>query len=718
MFSLLFLLFEQIPIYLDPKRSVNDRIDDLMSKMTLEEKIGQMVCLDGRFNFDELFEAQHPGSVFYMFDDDAAHCTMLARNTRLKIPMLLGIDAIHGNSFYTGATIFPTQLAISCSWNEELVKAMGRVTAEEMNHTGPVWTFSPVLCVTRDLRWGRVDETFGEDVLLIEKFAQALIEGLQENGVLACAKHYAGYSETLNGIDGSESELSKRKLISRFLPPFQYVADKGVASYMTSYDSIDGTPAVVNTWLLQDKLRDEWGFDGFVVSDYNGFGQMVTGQNVFSNYEDAAVATVKAGNDMIMMSETFYDACLSAVNNGKLDVKYVDRNCRRILKAKFDLGLFEDDKLANKSLVKVGTPEHREIALQAAEESLVLLKNTGRLPLRQDRINTIAVIGPNADDPLSQNGDWSKGSQGGEQHPRNCTITVLDGIKERFKSGQVLYAKGAGIDPDDIQDINAAVELVEEADFSVVVIGDSITYAGEGKSTATLELMGQQKELLDAVVATSKPFALVIISSKPLILPDSAVEAANAIICQFNPGMLGGKALAEVLFGDISPSGKLTVSWPYHAGQLPLYYNQVRGEHGVHYSDLTQSPRYEFGYGLTYTEFRINNIKIDKSIYSVNDVIKLSLTVRNYGEYTGSQVIQVYLVDKCASVTWFKKELKAFQRVKLIPSEQKEVYIEIKVSDCFIIDADGNKVVEPGEFQLQVGTSSQSILAKLDFTVE
>ncbi|KAK8896395.1 hypothetical protein M9Y10_014293 [Tritrichomonas musculus] len=722
MFSLLLLVLERIPLYLDPTQSVNDRIDDLMSRMTLEERIGQLVIPDGRFSFDDIFEKQHPGATFYLFDEDAAKVTMKARESRLKIPLLMGIDAIHGNSFYKGSTIFPTQLGMSSSWDPEIAEEAARVTAEEMNNTGPFWTFSPVLCVTRDLRWGRVDETFGEDQLLIKSFADAMIRGYQNNGVLATAKHYAGYSETLGGLDASEADLSHRKLLSYFLPSFESAAKNGAGSFMSGYSGIEGIPTVMNEWLLNDVLRGDWKYDGFVVSDYRTVENIVDLQNVFDNYEDAAVASLIAGNDMFMASNHFFDACLSAINKGKLDEKYVNLSCRRILKAKFDLGLFENDRIANKSLVSIGTPEHRQVALRAAEESLILLKNTGTLPLKESRISTIAVIGPNADHPLAQLGDWSLGSDQGMDggHPRNCTVTILDGIKNRFTGGKVVYAKGAGIEPNEHENIQEAVDLVKSADVAVVVIGDREIYTGEGKSTATLELMGEQKALLEALIDTKKPLIINLIASKPIILPTSVVESADAIIAQFNPGMLGGTAFAEVLFGDISPSGKLTVSYPRHAGQLPLFYNYVRGQHGDHYADMTEAPLYYFGHGLSYSKFRYSSISTDKKNYTLgtDEEITISLKLYNYGSMDATEIVQVYLIDTIASVTWANRELKAFQRVQLKKGETKEVTLKIKLSDCSIVDADGKRVVEPGEFELHVGSNSHEAKSKLKIYIQ
>lgn len=721
MFLLFALLTREIPIYKDSTKPINDRVDDLISKMTLEEKVGQMIQVDGRREgFEELIKSLKAGSVLGIVDDQAAAAIDVnTKESRLGIPLIIGIDAIHGHGYKSGATIFPTQLGMAATWDEEIIKKMGEVTALEMKYTGPSWTFSPVLCIARDLRWGRIDETFGEDPLLIGEFAKAMIQGYQgTNGVtnnsdkiIATAKHFAGYSETMGGRDATESDLTKRKLKTYFLPPFEVVAKNGTGSFMSGYQAIDGIPVTANKWLLRQTLRDEWKYEGFVVTDYDNVGLLVNNLKVAENDEDAAVLAVKGGNDMMMASTQFYQACLDAVNKGKLTVAEIEEHVRRILTIKFAQGLFEDNRYPDKSKQQIGLPESRALALKAAEESLVLLKNQKYLPISDIAYKKIAVVGPNADDANSQLGDWV-----GDQ-PRDLTITVLDGIKERF-SGEVIYAKGAAIEPGQHEDLNKAMDAVNSADLTIVVVGDCLTYNGEFKSTATLELMGEQLDLLNAIVASGKPFIINVISGKPLIIPDSILTAAKAVTQQFNPGMLGGKAFANILFGDVQPTGRLPISYPVHVGQQPSFYNTIRGQHGENYADLTEIPYYSFGYGLTLTEFLYEGAHVDKSTYTKDEDIVLTVSVKNHGTLDGIEVVQVYLNDVITSVTWPIKELKAYKRVEIKAGEMKEIKFTIPASVCSLVNNQGERVVEPGDFEFHIGKSANDIHLRVKFAIQ
>ena len=569
-------------IYKDPDRPVNERVEDLLKRMTREEKVGQLLKLDGRVDMEKEYKTKHPGAFLHLLAEDAAEAIELSETDRLGIPLILGIDAIHGHSFWKGATIFPTQIAMACSWNEELIKKCARVTAREMRNTGVHWTFSPVLCLARDLRWGRIGETFGEDPYLIGRFAKAMIEGYQgddlshPDSVLSTAKHFAGYSETQGGRDAAEADLSRRKLRSYFLPPFAEAVKAGAGSFMTGYQSMEGVPSTANAWLLRDVLREEWGFEGILVTDWNTVGDLVTGQKICENYARAAALALRCGNDMIMATPEFFQGALDALKEGLIDEELLNEAVRRVLRVKFKLGLFEDKRypdLPSAEAVK-GIPKHRRAALELARESAVLLRNTGILPLDRKHLSTIAVIGPNADNALAQLGDWSLGTGqagGGETHPRETVVTVLDGIKQRFK-GEVLYSPGCSVKDNaehDIEQIEEAVSIAEKADVVVLVLGDQHHLVGEAKSTATLELQGGQLELVEALKETGKDLIVVLINSKPLVLPKTVYEAA-AVIEQFNPGMLGGTALAELLFGDLNFTGKLTISFPYHVGQQPV----------------------------------------------------------------------------------------------------------------------------------------------------
>jgi len=713
-------------LYKDPTQPVETRVEDLLSRMTLEEKVGQLTQLDGRENMEANFQEKHPGSFLQILGDDARKAVELARKSRLGIPLLLGVDAIHGHSFWTGATMFPTQLTISCSWNEALIEEMGAVTAREMRNTGVAWTFSPVLCITRDLRWGRVGETFGEDPILIGRFASAVIKGYQGNDmsspdkVLACAKHYAGYSETHGGRDASEADTSRRKLRSYFLPPFKKAVEAGVGSFMTGYQSMEGVPSTANRWLLREVLKEEWGFKGFLVTDWNNVGTMVEKQMICPDYKSAAALAVQSGNDMMMSTPKFFQGCIDAVKEGLLDEKLVDEAAKRILRIKFKLGLFEDDRYPDaNNTPTVGCAAHRAASLEAARQSAVLLKNDGLLPLNDKKIKTIAVIGPNADHTGATLGDWSLGTgQAGKgEHPRELIITALDGLKARF-SGKIIYEPGCTIEEKDAPaDLDAAVNAAKAADVAVVVVGDRQSLWGEWRSTATLELQGGQIELLNRIHATGTPVVLVMVNSKPHVLPKSGQDA-NAIIQQFSPGMLGGQALAEVLFGDINPSGRLTISMPFHVGQQPIYYQQVRGQHGDRYADMTQQPMYAFGEGLSYTKFEYRKAALDRSEYGMNDKLKISCEIANTGDRDGVEIVQFYICDKVTSATWAEKELKEFKRLEIGAGKSASFTIELPVSECSIVNAAGERVVEPGDFELLVGKSSRDIQFTLPFTVK
>ncbi len=708
----------EIPTYREPKASIEDRVNDLLSRMTLPEKAGQMIQLDGRGDMEKEIPEKNPGSLLQVLDHDILKLQELASKTRLGIPLLMAIDAIHGHSFKEGATIFPTQIGIASTWNSEAARAVGRITAIEMSYTGVHWTFSPVLCIARDTRWGRVGETFGEDPLLIGELAAAMIQGYQgkdlsdPRSVLACAKHYAGYSETRGGYDSSEADLSERKLRSYFFAPFERAARQGCATFMTGYQSIEGVPCTANKWLMTDVLRDEWAFQGIVVTDWDNVDRMRRQQYVYETLEEASVAAVKAGNDLIMSTPGFYDAVIGAVGKGLLKESELDRAVRRILRVKFSMGLFENPRLPDPKGAKavIGCTDHRSEALRCARESIVLLKNENyRLPLKPSTLKRIAVIGPNADDDFAQLGDWTLGTGQGVKGtmPRELTVTTLDGIKSVIGTeAEVVYEKGCSVVDNDESGIPAARQAAKNADVAVVVLGDHFQYVGEFKSTATLELMGAQKALLRALHGTGTPVVAVLINSKPLIIGD-LVECAEAIIEAWNPGMLGGQAIAEVLFGTINPSGRLPISFPCHAGQIPVYYNQVPGQHHINYGDLTSEPQYAFGYGLSYTEFTYADLTLETSELRNGDTLKATVKLANTGNRSGIETVQVYLRDMVTSATWPRKKLIAYKRRQLQPGENETVEFTIPSEAMSIIDAQSKRVVEPGEFELLVGGSSR-----------
>ena len=707
------------PPYRNPALSVDERVADLLGRMTLEEKVGQLMLWDARGEDLSFVNTRHAGAILHVLGAKINRAMDLAAKERLGIPLLVGEDGIHGHSFWKGATIFPTQLALAASWNPELIEQVGRVTAEEMAPTGIHWTFSPVLCLARDLRWGRIDETFGEDPYLIGEFGAALIRGYQGKGlndptaVLATAKHYAGYSETEGGRDSSEADLSRRKLRSFFFPPFERAVRAGAMTFMTGYQSIDGQPSTINRWLLTDVLKNEWGFRGVVVTDWNNTGRLVFEQKVAKTYADAAIMALRAGNDIIMTTPQFYEGALEAVHSGRLAESEIDAPVRRLLALKFRMGLFENPRRADlaHAAVETARADHRAVNLSAARESLILLQNNGVLPLAPAKAKSIAVVGPNADDDLQQLGDWSLGSpqhppSAGKQ-PREKTTTVLDGIRALAPAGGVVrYERGCSIIDADLSGIPAAVAAAQASDVIVAVVGDHLRFIGETNSTATLELQGGQIALLDALEKTGKPMVVVLVSSKPLVLPPS-VKRAAAILEGFNPGMEGGRALAEALFGQLNPSGRLTISIPVHVGQQPVFYSQVRGQHGDRYADLTEEPLFPFGHGLSYTEYRYSNLKLGAPALARGQGATVSVDVENVGRREGDEIVQVYVTDVVTSATWVNKALKGFARVHLAPGEKKTVAVTLPWESFQIVDAEGHSVVEPGEFEIRVGPSSR-----------
>jgi beta-glucosidase len=707
------------PAYRNPALPVEARVADLLGRMTLEEKVGQLMMWDARSEDLSFINTRYAGSILHILGARINNAIDLAAKNRLGIPLLVGEDGIHGHSFWKGATIFPTQLGLAGSWNPELFEQVGRVTAEEMAPTGIHWTFSPVLCLTRDLRWGRTGETFGEDPYLIGEFGAALIRGYQGKGlndptaVLATAKHYAGYSETQGGRDASEADISRRKLRSYFLPPFERAARAGAMTFMTGYQSMDGVPSTINHWLLTDVLKNEWGFRGVLVTDWDNVGRLVYEQKVAKTYADAATMALRAGNDIIMTTPQFYEGALEAVRSGRLAESEIDTPVRRLLALKFRMGLFENPRRPDlaRAAVEIARPDHRAVNLAAARQSLILLQNNGVLPLDPAKIKSIAVIGPNADDDLQQLGDWSLGSpqhppEAGKQ-PREKTTTVLDGIRALAPAGTpVRYQRGCSIIDDDLSGIPAAVAAAQASDVIVAVVGDNLKFIGEAQSTATLELQGGQVALLDALEKTGKPMIVVLVNSKPLVLPPSAKRAA-AILEGFNSGMEGGRALAEALFGQLNPSGKLTISFPVHVGQQPVFYSQVRGQHGDRYADLTQEPLFPFGHGLSYTQYRYSNLRLGAPTLARGQAAAVSVDVENVGQRAGDEIVQVYVTDVVTSVTWVNKALKGFARVHLAPGEKKTVQVGLPWEAFQIVDAEGRSVVEPGEFEVLVGPSSR-----------
>ncbi len=729
--------------YQEPALPTDARIADLIGRMTLPEKVGQMLQLDARKDVAGLIHNFHVGSILHTSPEDMHVAARCVQATRLRIPLLTADDCIHGHSFWPGATIFPTQLGMACSWDADLVERVGRAVATEVAATGLHWTFSPVLCIARDLRWGRVGETFGEDPRLIGDLGVAMVQGYQGQGlddptaILACAKHFAGYSETQGGRDASEADLSPRKLRAWFLPPFERAARAGCRTFMLGYQSIDGVPITANEWLLKDVLKGEWGFTGTLVTDWDNVGRMVWEQKTQPDHAHAAAVAVKAGNDLVMTTPGFFEGAQEAVRRGLLTEADLDQAVARILRLKFELGLFENPRLPDpaRQAAVIGAPAHTALNDEMARRSLVLLRNNGLLPLSTATPLRIAVVGPNADDQHAQLGDWA-GASGQvdwmpDGHPRALTSTVLDGLRALAPAGStIVHARGADIatmapdpDGDTFEDgqprpwiaapapvdealLAEAVAAARDADVVVAVVGDNIALIGESRSTATLDLYGAQRALLDALAATGKPLVVVLMASKPLILPETALTA-GAIVCAFNPGMRGGLALAELLFGQIEPSGRLPISFAQHAGQLPVYYNQINGQHGHRYADLTQAPQFAFGEGRSYTTITYSDLSITPGALRPGGLLRAQVTLHNTGQRPALETVQVYVRDLVTSVTWANRELKAYRQVWVAAGQQQVVELALPVDECSLVNAQGRRVVEPGALELLVGPSSR-----------
>ncbi|HEY8720264.1 glycoside hydrolase family 3 N-terminal domain-containing protein [Pengzhenrongella sp.] len=723
----------------------------MLARMTTAEKVGQLLQLNAQDDLEDIVVTRHAGSILHASPERLMDAMALAAQTRLGIPLLTADDAIHGHSFWPGATIFPTQLGMAAAWDADLIEQAARVTAVEVAATGIHWVFSPVLCITRDLRWGRVDETFGEDPFLISEFGAAMIRGYQGDGlddptaVLACAKHFAGYSETQGGRDASEADISRRKLRSWFLPPFERAAREGCRTFMLGYQAMDGVPVTANKWLLNDVLKQEWGFTGTLVTDWDCVGRLVREQKVCADDTEAAAVAVLAGNGIVMATPGFFEGAQAALANGLIVEADIDAAVRRVLRLKFELGLFENPRRPDptRQAEVIGCADHAALNLQMARRSLVLLNNDGTLPLdgglagAAPTPRTLAVVGPNADDPDAQLGDWAGASGQADWmpdgHPRETVETVVDGFRAVAPGHwTVTHARGAEIgamlphpdglvfpdgqprfptlepaSPDPFM-IAEAVAAAQAADYVIAVVGDNVALAGELTSTATLELVGAQVALLDALAATGTPMIVVLVNSKPAVLPRSALNAA-ALIQAFNPGMRGGRAIAELILGQIEPTGRLPVSFARHVGQQPVYYNVVRGQRGDSYADLTLDPQFVFGEGLSYSTVEYSDLVVHTPELRPDATIRAQVRLTNTGDRPALETVQVYINDLVTSVTWAEKELKSYQQVLVGPGESAMVHLELPASSCTLVTADGRRVVEPGEFELLVGPSSRTV---------
>ncbi|RKF18560.1 glycosyl hydrolase [Alginatibacterium sediminis] len=716
--------------YQDSSLKSSERVADLLKHMTLEEKVGQMIQLPAHdAEHVESLEAMNVGSYLHCTGDQPRELQERASKTRLAIPLIFGIDAIHGHCFENDATVFPTQLSASSSWDSDLMQRMGKVTALETRASGQHWTFSPVLCVGRDPRWGRVNETYGEDPWLIGEMASATIRGYQgedfrnDDSILACAKHYVGYGDALGGRDSYEADSSKRKLLSLFLPPFEKVVkEANCASLMTGYHSIDGVPCTSNSWLLREVAKEQWGLKGFIVTDWDNVMSLHSKQKVAADIKEASYLALIGGNDMMMTTPDFYQSAIDLVNEGRIDESLIDDSVSRILLAKFELGLFDEQRFTPAERKQVlGSEAAWETALEASRKSMVLLKNDGILPLSASKLKRVLLVGPNADDVIAQLGDWSFGSmQAAAAHDyfhRHQTITPKAALEQYAASHGFAfdYVKGADCIDESFEQLELVRSKAAEADVVIACVGDTLKQNGEFHDRANLDLSGQQSAMIEAIHESGTPLVSVFVASKPLTIP-RLNELSSALVCSFNPGCKGGQAIAELIFGDLNPSGKLTISFPHHVGQVPVYYNKFTGWHSMNepefngeerYIDMPVTPLFAFGEGLSYSQFEYSTAKLTQNVIKSGQDVEVEVNLTNTSTIDGTEIVQVYINDVYSSVTTEVMNLRGFARVSLKAGEKKRVTIKVKFEDLSLVNAQLERVVEPGAFELFIGASSR-----------
>ena len=750
---------QKTPVYLDSTYSVEKRIEDLMNRMTLYEKACQMNQFVGLEHMKKAEKDLSPEDMkksdaqgFYkgVFSDDvkqmiingqigsflhvitaeeANYLQQLANKSKLKIPLLIGIDAIHGNALYRGATVYPSPITIASTWDENNSYDVGVQTAFEMRSTGSHWAFTPNVDVMRDARWGRVGETFGEDPYLVTQMGVAMINGLQQqdftgtNKVIACAKHLIAGSEPINGLNLSPMDISERTLNEIYLPPYKSAVDAGVFSIMAAHNEVNGVPSHSNKKLMSNIIRNEWGFDGFYVSDWLDIERLETLHKVARNFKEAVYLAVDAGIDMHMHGPNFPELVVELVNEGLLSEERVNYACSKILEAKFKLGLFENRFVDEENISeKIFNQSHVETALKLARQGIVLLKNNDVLPLRgpKNSKNKILVTGPNANNQ-SILGDWHSAQ------PDENVYTVFEGIKKiGTEMGYLVdyHDSNENIKRISEKDINKTIEVANEYDIIVLVVGDnSMRYkwnqktAGENTARAELNLAGKQLELAMRLKESGKNVIVVYINGRPISEPWIS-ENINAIIEAWEPGSFGGLAVAEIIFGKINPSGKLPLTVARTVGQLKMFYNHKHSMYFRDYAMQTNKPLYSFGFGLSYTKFHISEPKLNSSKFK-KGVLSVSVDVKNIGEISGDEIVQLYISDKYSSITRPVKELKAYQRVSLKPGESKEIVFELNKSAFAFYDSDMNYIVEAGDFDILVGNSSRDEdLKNVIFNVE
>ena len=712
------------------QKTIDQKVDDLLKQMTLEEKIGQLNQYTGNnqatgpITINPNKEAEIKGGfIGSMLNVIGAKYTRqyqeLAMQSRLKIPLLFGQDVIHGFK-----TTFPIPLAEAASWDMEAIGLSARIAATEASASGIHWTFAPMVDIARDPRWGRVMEGAGEDTYLGSKIAFARVKGFQANlgdvnSVMACVKHFVGYGAAVGGRDYNSVDMSERMLWETYLPPFKSALDAGAATFMNSFNDLNGVPATGNKYLQRDILKGKWNFKGFVVSDWGSIGEMVSHGNV-KDSKDAALLAITAGSDMDMESNAYRYNLAQLVREGKVDIALIDDSVKRILRKKFELGLFDDPyKYSNskREEKELNDPTHRKIAREVAAKCVVLLKNENNLlPLSKD-IKKIAFIGPLVKEHKQNMGFWAVELPGLDYDKQ--VVSQWEGLQNKVgKNTQLLYAKGCEVDGTNKYGFAEAVAVAKQADIVILSIGERWNMSGEAKSRSNIHIPGVQEELVKAIQATGKPVVVLINAGRPLIFNDTA-DSVPAILYTWWLGAEAGNAIADVLFGDVNPSAKLPMTFPREEGQLPIYYNhfstgrpapnETATTYVSAYIDLKNSPRFPFGYGLSYTTFNYSDLKLSKNKMKNTDKIEVSVNITNTGKYAGEEVVQLYLRDKVGSVVRPIKELKGFEKVKLNVGETKTVKFVIDNQKLSFYNQKLEFNSEPGDFDLMIGSSSEDI---------
>lgn len=706
-----------------------DKVESLLSKMTLEEKIGQMNQISSYGNIEDMSVLIKKGEVGSILNEvDPVRVNALQRvaveESRLGIPLLIARDVIHGFK-----TIFPIPLGQAASFNPSIAEEGARVAAIEAASVGVRWTFSPMIDVARDPRWGRMAEGCGEDTYLTSVMGVAMIKGYQGDSlnnptsIAACPKHFVGYGAAEGGRDYNSTFIPERRLRNVYLPPFEGVAKAGAATFMTSFNDNDGVPSTANEFILKDILRKEWGFDGLVVTDWASAKEMIA-HGFAADDAEAAMKSVNAGVDMEMVSYTFMNTLPRLIKEGKVKESAINDAVRNILRVKYRLGLFDNPYVDEKQPSVMYAEAHLEVAKRAAEESAILLKNDNEvLPLKEN-VRTVAIIGPMADAPYEQMGTWV--FDGEKSH----TQTPLNAIKAMYGDKvQVIYEPGLAYSRDkSVSGIAKAVSAATRADVVLAFVGEEAILSGEAHCLADLHLQGAQSELIEALAKTGKPLVTVVMAGRPLTIGKEA-EVSDAVLYSFHPGTMGGPAIADLLFGKAVPSGKTPVTFPKEVGQIPVYYSHnntgrpatrnevlidnIEVEAGQtslgctsFYMDAGFDPLYPFGYGLSYTTFRYGEPQLSAKELSANDILTVTFDLRNTGKYEGTEIVQLYVQDKFASVTRPVKELKRFERISLKPGETKQVTFTLPIEELAFWNIDMKKVVEPGDFVLWVAPNS------------